>query len=107
MITQTDLKIKEYKNEIDKINEKYKKNEPKLENITKGSLIVYGAGAVLTPYTIITNHPHISMITAGITILSLSVFSLSLCTIASTDKKINILNHKVKELEKQSKSRNN
>lgn len=101
MVTDNELKIEEYEQKINEINEKYENRENKLEHITRGSLLVYSVGAVLTPCTLVTNHPHLAMISAGAAILSISAFSLSLGVVVSTGKKVDKLKEKVKMLKKE------
>ena len=96
-----DLKIKEYEQKINRINDTYEKNENKIENITRGSLVVYSAGAILTPCVLIAHQPHLAMVTAGAAILSISAFTASLGIVVSTDKRVNKLKQKVKELKKE------
>ncbi len=97
---EKDLKIKEYQNEIDKINKNFEKKENAIENTARNSLILYSAGAIITPCALVTGHPHLAMISTGAAILSISAFSLSLGTIVSTDKKIDKIKEKIKKLEK-------
>lgn len=100
MIIENNLKIEEYQNKINKINYNYEKKENTIENIARNSLVLYSVGALATPCTIITGHPHLTLIAASTAILSITAFSASLGVIVSTDKKIDRLKQKIKELEK-------